>query len=95
MYLHFKEDCLKNFDETHIYDPGENYNFQHIKIDKNTASALSDNKKTFLESLGIHWHLILYILIFEVFFCLFCKFYIYFVYLYLALLFFAITYYDK
>ena len=54
MYLHFKEDCLKSFDETHIYGPGENYNFQHIKIDKNTASALSDNKKTFLESLGIH-----------------------------------------
>ena len=68
MYLNFKENCLKNFNETHMYGPGENNNFQHIKIDENTRSALSENKKTFLESLCIHRHLIFYIFIFEVFF---------------------------
>ena len=50
----FKENFLKNFDETHMYGPGENYNFQLIKIDENTRSAHSENEKTFLELLGNH-----------------------------------------
>lgn len=54
IYLQFKEERLKNFDETHMYGPGENQYFQHIKFDENTRSALSENEKIFLELLEIH-----------------------------------------
>ena len=53
MYLHFQEDCLKNFDEKD-YTSNESFAFEKIKIDEMTKGELSEEDLEFLKSLGIN-----------------------------------------
>ena len=52
MYLHFKEDCLKNYGDKY-YTPGEDFPFNQIKIDPKTLPEVKDADKEFLKGLGI------------------------------------------
>ena len=52
MYIHFHEDCLKNFSET-FYAPDQSFDFSKIKIDPKTYKKLTEADKTLLSSLGI------------------------------------------
>ena len=52
MYIHFHENCLKNFSET-FYTPGQSFDFLKIKIDSKTHKKLTEADKTLLSSLGM------------------------------------------
>ena len=52
MYIHFRENCLKNFSET-FYATGQSFDFSKIKIDPKTKEKLTEADKTLLLSLGI------------------------------------------
>ena len=52
MYIHFHENCLKNFSDT-FYAPGQSFDFSKIKIDPKTKETLMEADKTLLSSLGI------------------------------------------
>ena len=52
MYIHFHEDCLKNFSET-FYAPDQSFDFSKTKIDPKTYKKLTEADKTLLSSLGI------------------------------------------
>ena len=52
MYMHFHENCLKNFSET-FYTPGQSFDFLKIKIDSKTHKKLMEADKTLLSSLGM------------------------------------------
>ena len=53
MYLHFQEDCLKNFGEKD-YTTGELFAFEKIKIDETTKNELNEEDLEFLKLLGIN-----------------------------------------
>ena len=53
MYLHFQDDCLKNFGEKD-YTIGESFVFEKIKIDETTKRELTEEDLEFLKSLGIN-----------------------------------------
>ena len=53
MYLHFQEDCLKNFGEKD-YTIGESFVFEKIKIVETTERELTEEDLEFLKSLGIN-----------------------------------------
>ena len=52
MYIHFHENCLKNFNET-FYAPGQSFDFLKMKIDPKTQEKLMEAYKTLQSSLGI------------------------------------------
>ena len=52
MYIHFQENCLKNFSET-SYTPGQSFDFSKVKIDPKTYEKLMEADKTLLSSMGI------------------------------------------
>ena len=52
MYIHFHENCLKNFSET-SYTPGQSFDFSKVKIDPKTYEKLMEADKTLLSSMGI------------------------------------------
>ena len=47
MYIHFHENCLKNFSEI-FYAPGQSFDFSKIKIDPKTHQKLTEADKTLL-----------------------------------------------
>ena len=52
MYIHFHENCLKNFSDT-FYAPCQSFDFSKIKIDPKTKEKLMEADKTLLLPLGI------------------------------------------
>ena len=54
MYLHFQENCLKNFGEKDD-TIANSFLFVKIKIDETTKWELTEEDLEFLKSLGINW----------------------------------------
>ena len=54
LYIHFEDNCLKAYDSKHYYTPKESFNYQQIKLDKETRKKLSDDDIVYLEDLGIN-----------------------------------------
>ena len=52
MYIHFHENCLKNFSKT-FFAPNQSFDFSKIKIDPKTQEELTEADETLLSSLGI------------------------------------------
>ena len=52
MYIHFRENCLKNFSEI-FYVPGQSIDFSKIKINPKTHKKLTEEGKTLLSSVRI------------------------------------------
>lgn len=52
MYIHFKEECLKNYSEL-FYPPGESFDYSKFKIDPTSRIDLSKTEIDFLNRLGI------------------------------------------
>ena len=52
IYIHFHENCLKNFSET-FYVPEQSFAFSKIKIYPKTHEKFTKADKTLLSSLGI------------------------------------------
>ena len=51
MYIHFHENCLKNFSET-FYAPTQSFEFSKMKTDPKTQEKLTEVDKTLLSLLG-------------------------------------------
>ena len=54
MYIHFTEECLKNYDSDNYYAPGDPFPFSDIKVDPNTKAKLSEADKIYLHNMGIN-----------------------------------------
>ena len=54
MYIHFTEECLKNYDSGNYYVPGDPFPFSDIKVDPNTKAKLSEADEVYLHNMGIN-----------------------------------------
>ena len=54
LYIHFQDSCLKAYDSKNYYAPNELFNYQQIKLDKETRKKLSDVDIIYLQDLGIN-----------------------------------------
>ena len=53
LYMHFREECLKNFDTDNYYGPNDDFPFDKIKVDKATKDQLNENDLKYLEQMGV------------------------------------------
>ena len=54
LFIHFKEECLKNYDSKNYYAPNEPFKWEQITISSSTKSKLTAEEVAFLLSLGIN-----------------------------------------
>ena len=54
MYIHFADQCLKNFDDEEYYTSGEGFKYQKVTADKATKESMRDADKEFLIRLGVN-----------------------------------------
>ena len=53
LYIHFRGECLKEYDTDEYYAPEESFKYNKIKLNEATKGKLSDSDKVFLAELGI------------------------------------------
>ena len=54
LFIHFEEDCLKNYDTKNYYAPFEPFKWDQVTINNSTRNKLTVEELAFLNSLGIH-----------------------------------------
>ena len=54
LYIHFKEQCLKDFYSKIIYGVNEGFQYDKIKIADETRGKLTKDDIEYLAKLGIH-----------------------------------------
>ena len=54
LYIHFEDNCLKGYDSKNYYALNEPFNYQQIKLDKETRNKLSDVEIVYLEDLDMN-----------------------------------------
>ena len=52
-YIHFDEDCLKQYDASDFYGPANGFNFSRITVDRDVQNDLNDTEKKYLGSIGV------------------------------------------
>ena len=53
MYIHFLENCLRNFDSENYYGPGVNFDYKRIKVSEETKNWLNEGENKLLSDYGI------------------------------------------
>ena len=51
--MHFKEECLNNFDTDNYYQPNDDFPLDKIKVDKATRDQFNENDLKYLEQMGV------------------------------------------
>ena len=52
-YIHFDEDCLKQYDTSEFYGPGNGFDFSRITVDRDVQNDLNDTAKKYLGNIGV------------------------------------------
>ena len=55
MYIHFRDSCLKSFDEDTFYQAGDEFAYNRITVDTVTAAELNEEEKLELRRYGINF----------------------------------------
>ena len=50
LYVHFNNECLKNFDDEEIYAPSQKFKYSKIMVDDKAKPRLSDQENIFCHS---------------------------------------------
>ena len=52
-HIHFDKECLRHYDTSEFYGPGNGLDFSHTTVDKDVQNDLTDTEKKYLDNIGV------------------------------------------